>query len=73
MGRDGAEGLLAMRNSGAFTIAQNEASCVVFGMPKEAITMNAAATVLPLDRIAGELLKAGVAKNAQIQSSLANC
>jgi two-component system chemotaxis response regulator CheB len=71
MGRDGAEGLLAMRNSGAFTIAQNEASCVVFGMPKEAITMNAAATVLPLERIAGELFKAGVTKNAQFQSSLA--
>ncbi len=71
MGRDGAEGLLAMRNSGAFTIAQNEASCVVFGMPKEAIALNAAATILPLDRITNELLKAGVAKNAQIQSSLA--
>ena len=70
MGRDGAEGLLAMRNSGAYTIAQNEATCVVFGMPKEAITMNAAGVVLPLDRIAGELLKAGQAKNAQIQSSL---
>jgi two-component system chemotaxis response regulator CheB len=70
MGRDGAEGLLAMRNSGAYTIAQNEATCVVFGMPKEAITMNAAAAVLPLDRIAGELLKAGQAKNAQLQSSL---
>ncbi len=71
MGRDGAEGLLAMRNSGAFTIAQNEASCVVFGMPKEAIAMNAASTILPLDRIANELLRAGVAKNAQIQSSMA--
>ncbi len=70
MGRDGADGLLAMRNSGAFTIAQNEASCVVFGMPKEAIAMNAAATILPLDRIVNELLKAGVAKNAQLQSSL---
>jgi chemotaxis response regulator CheB len=39
-------------------------------MPKEAIAMNAAATILPLDRIVNELLKAGVAKNAQLQSSL---
>jgi two-component system chemotaxis response regulator CheB len=56
MGRDGAEGLLAMRAAGAHTIAQDEASCVVFGMPQEAIRMGAAVRVLALDRIAGELL-----------------
>jgi two-component system chemotaxis response regulator CheB len=52
MGSDGAEGLLAMRQAGAHTIAQDEASCVVFGMPKEAIERGAARTVLPLSRIA---------------------
>jgi two-component system chemotaxis response regulator CheB len=48
MGDDGAAGLLEMRNAGGSTIAQDEASCVVFGMPKEAIKRNAAAQVLPL-------------------------
>jgi len=51
MGADGAAGLLAMRQSGARTIAQDEASCVVFGMPREAIRMGAAEQVVPLDRI----------------------
>lgn len=51
MGDDGARGLLAMRESGAQTIAQDEASCVVFGMPKEAIRMGAAQTVEPLSRV----------------------
>ncbi|WP_163277727.1 CheB methylesterase domain-containing protein, partial [Klebsiella aerogenes] len=39
MGADGARGLLALRESGAFTLAQSEASCVVFGMPREAIAL----------------------------------
>lgn len=52
MGDDGAQGLLEMRGAGAHTIAQDEASCVVFGMPKEAIARGAAAEVLPLHRIA---------------------
>jgi two-component system chemotaxis response regulator CheB len=56
MGQDGAEGLLAMRAAGALTIAQDESSCVVFGMPREAISRGAAASVLPLKRIAGELI-----------------
>ena len=56
MGADGARGLLAMREAGARTIAQDEASCVVFGMPKEAIRAGAAERVLPLDAIAGEVL-----------------
>ena len=51
MGNDGAQGLLEMRNRGAATIAQDEPSCVVFGMPKEAIARGAAAAVVPLMRI----------------------
>ncbi len=56
MGADGARGLLKMRQAGARTIAQDEASCVVFGMPREAIALGAAAQVLPLDRIANAIL-----------------
>ncbi|SFB84825.1 two-component system, chemotaxis family, response regulator CheB [Marinospirillum celere] len=48
MGRDGAAGLLAMKHAGAFTLAQDESSCVVFGMPKEAIALGATDEVLPL-------------------------
>jgi two-component system chemotaxis response regulator CheB len=57
MGNDGAQGLLEMRNSGAQTIAQDESSCVVFGMPKEAIAHGAAVVVVPLQRIAETALK----------------
>jgi two-component system chemotaxis response regulator CheB len=57
MGGDGAAGLKEMRTAGAATIAQDEASCVVFGMPKEAIKLEAAAHVVPLDGIAGKLLE----------------
>lgn len=55
MGRDGASGLLALRHSGALTIAQDEASSVVFGMPREAIQMGAADQVLSLNQIATAL------------------
>lgn len=55
MGADGAKGLLQMRDAGAHTIAQDEASCVVFGMPKEAIKIGAAADILPLGEIAHAL------------------
>jgi two-component system chemotaxis response regulator CheB len=55
MGRDGAAGLLALRNAGALTIAQDEASSVVFGMPREAIEMGAVGRVLALDQIATAL------------------
>jgi two-component system, chemotaxis family, protein-glutamate methylesterase/glutaminase len=55
MGSDGAEGLLEMRRAGADTVAQDQASCVVFGMPKEAIDLGAARTVLPLSRIAAAI------------------
>jgi len=51
MGKDGARALLAMREAGAWTIAQDEASCVVFGMPREAIELGAARQVLPLSGI----------------------
>ncbi len=52
MGDDGAGGLLEMREAGALTIAQNEASCTVFGMPREAIRRGAAKSVVALDAIA---------------------
>ncbi|HEY6348300.1 MAG TPA: chemotaxis response regulator protein-glutamate methylesterase [Candidatus Angelobacter sp.] len=51
MGNDGAQGLLEMKKSGAETVAQDEASCVVFGMPKEAIACGAVDLVLPLSNI----------------------
>jgi len=57
MGSDGAAGLLEMKRSGAKTIAQDEKSCVVFGMPNEAIKLGAADKVVPLDKIAQEIVK----------------
>jgi two-component system chemotaxis response regulator CheB len=57
MGDDGAAGLLEMKEAGAKTIAQDEASCVVFGMPKEAIALGAVDYVLPLDEITGKILQ----------------
>lgn len=56
MGRDGAEGLKALRDAGAFTVAQDEASCVVYGMPRAAVELRAAQKVLPLGSIAEALL-----------------
>lgn len=55
MGADGADGMLAMKGQGAYTMAQDEASCVVFGMPKEAIKKGAVHKVLPLRRISEEI------------------
>ena len=52
MGDDGAKGLLELRETGAFTIAQDESTSVVFGMPKVAIELGAAQKVLPLGSIA---------------------
>ncbi len=57
MGSDGAEGLLEMKKAGAKTIAQDEKSCVVFGMPKEAIKAGAADRVMTLTSIAGEIIR----------------
>ncbi len=57
MGRDGADGMLAMRNAGARTIAQDEASSVVFGMPKEAFQRGGAERLMPLQKIGPEIIK----------------
>lgn len=57
MGRDGAQGLRAIRLSGGHTIAEARSTCVVFGMPKEAIALGAAELVLPLDQIAPQLVR----------------
>lgn len=57
MGRDGAEGLLALRNVGAVTVAQDEKSSVVYGMPRVAFEMGAIDTPLPLDEIANAVLE----------------
>ncbi len=57
MGKDGAQGLLELRTTGAHTIAQDEATCVVFGMPREAIQVGAAAEVLALGDISRHLLQ----------------
>ena len=58
MGADGAKGLLAMREAGAHTIAQDEASCVVFGMPREAIRLGAAEQVVALADVPREIMRA---------------
>lgn len=57
MGQDGANGLLEMRKAGAFTIAQDEASCIVYGMPKEAVEIGAVMKVVPLENISQNLLE----------------
>ncbi len=56
MGKDGAEGLLRMKHAGAHTLAQDEASCVVFGMPKEAIALGAADEIAPLGEMSRRVL-----------------
>jgi two-component system chemotaxis response regulator CheB len=56
MGRDGADAMLRMREAGAYNFAQDEASCVVFGMPREAIATGAVHEILPLQKIAAQLL-----------------
>ena len=57
MGSDGANGMVAMRNAGARTIAQDEATSVVFGMPKEAYQRGGAERLMPLQNIAAEVIK----------------
>lgn len=57
MGADGAEGMLEMKRMGASTIAQDEKSCVVFGMPREAIALGAVDEVFPLPQIAAAMLR----------------
>ncbi len=57
MGDDGAQGMLEMKTNGAYNIAQDEESCIVFGMPDKAIKAGAVDIVLPLDNIAKEVIK----------------
>ena len=57
MGADGAKGLLAMRQAGASTLAQDEESCVVFGMPKEAIKLEAAEKTVPLNQMSRKIIE----------------
>ena len=56
MGDDGARGMLEMKQAGAMTIAQDEATCVVFGMPKEAIKLGGVDKILPLQSVARAIL-----------------
>ena len=58
MGDDGARGMVEMKEAGSYNIAQDEASCIVFGMPKEAIKRGCVDAVLPLDRIPNAVLQA---------------
>jgi two-component system chemotaxis response regulator CheB len=67
MGDDGARGMLEMRQAGAATAAQDEASCVVFGMPKEAIKMGGVQSVMPLRLIAQALIDWGTAIPAVLE------
>lgn len=56
MGDDGARGMLEMKEQGAYTIAQDEQSCIVFGMPKEAIKLKAVDKVISLEQIAPAMM-----------------
>ena len=56
MGKDGAAGMLEMKNAGAYNFAQDEATCVVFGMPKEAIAVGAVDEIVPLSDMAKRVL-----------------
>ena len=56
MGGDGAKGMLAMKQAGSYNIAQDEASCVVFGMPKEAIKAGGVDKIIPLEQIASKIV-----------------
>ena len=67
MGRDGAEGLLTLRNAGAETIGQDEHSCVVYGMPRVAFEIGAVARQLPLERIGETLVRGANAHQASMQ------
>jgi two-component system chemotaxis response regulator CheB len=56
MGKDGAMGMLEMRNAGAYNFAQDEATCVVYGMPRAAVEVGAVHEILPINEIAGRVL-----------------
>ncbi len=68
MGDDGAKGMLEMKEAGAFTIAQDEATCVVFGMPAEAIRLSAVDRVLPLPYIAPEIMRLLISQERSLKS-----
>lgn len=72
MGDDGSQGLLEMKNSGAATIAQDEASSVVFGMPKEAITVGAVDEVVTLGLIPSAILKLAFARSTTARTARGN-
>ncbi|SIT44680.1 fused chemotaxis regulator; protein-glutamate methylesterase in two-component regulatory system with CheA [Paraburkholderia piptadeniae] len=67
MGRDGAAGLLDMRKAGAYTLAQDEASCIVFGMPREAIAMGAADEIAPLSEMSRRVMARLAAMGDRVQ------
>ncbi len=69
MGKDGAEGLLDLRNKGARTFAQSEETCVVFGMPRAAMEMGAAEKMIPLDSMAAVLQEAAIRSRPQRQAA----
>lgn len=68
MGKDGAQGLLAMRQAGAFTIGERESSCVVYGMPRAAKELGAVAVELPLAEIPAALLAGPLGSEARASS-----
>jgi two-component system chemotaxis response regulator CheB len=59
MGDDGARGMKEMHDAGARTVAEDESTCVVFGMPKEAIKLGAVDRIVPLDQIPSEIISYG--------------
>jgi len=69
MGRDGAEGLLELKNKGARTFAQDEASCAVFGMPRAAIELGAADKVCSLDAASETMLEMSVASFKSVKAA----
>jgi two-component system chemotaxis response regulator CheB len=70
MGDDGAKGMLEMKEAGAFNFAQDEASCVVYGMPAEAVKLGAVDRILPLDQLAGEVVRKCYSDHRHSESSL---
>jgi two-component system chemotaxis response regulator CheB len=69
MGEDGALGLQAIRQRGGYTIAQDETTSVIYGMPRRAIELEAVDTTLPLDRIAAEIVRATATTTTKPSSS----
>jgi two-component system chemotaxis response regulator CheB len=65
IGDDGADGMVALKKAGAYTIAESEETAVVYGMPKEAYLRGGATKVLPFPKILEEILKLGVENGVQ--------